>query len=96
MVVAYTTVRASHARQVKGDDPDKKGYPGPLVWELGVRLTTSPRKKNCYENLRRRPRPTQGCRADDDDDGFFYTLFVCICVSVGGGVLFLSVCVITY
>jgi hypothetical protein len=25
--------RASHARQVKGDDPDKKGYPGPPGWE---------------------------------------------------------------
>ena len=35
---------ASHARQVKGDDPDKKGYPGPPVWGLGVRLKVSPRK----------------------------------------------------
>jgi hypothetical protein len=32
--------RASHARQVKGDDPDKKGYPGPPGWGLGVGLTT--------------------------------------------------------
>ena len=44
--VAYATGRASHARQVKGDDPDKKGYPGPPGWGLGVRLTTPPRKKN--------------------------------------------------
>jgi hypothetical protein len=29
LAVAYATGRASHARQVKGDDPDKKGYPGP-------------------------------------------------------------------
>ena len=35
---------ASHARQVKGDDPDKKGYPGPPGCGLGVRLTISPRK----------------------------------------------------
>jgi len=53
LVVAYATGRASHTRQVKGDDPDKKGYPGPPSWGLGVRLTTSPRtKKNCYETSR--------------------------------------------
>jgi hypothetical protein len=40
LAVAYTTVRASHVRQVKGDDPDKKGYPGPPGWGFGVRLTT--------------------------------------------------------
>jgi len=45
LAVAYATGRASHARQVKGDDPDKKGYPGPPGWGLGMRLTTSPRKK---------------------------------------------------
>ena len=38
------TVMASRARQVKGDDPDKKGYPGPPGWRLGVRLRVSPRK----------------------------------------------------
>jgi hypothetical protein len=27
--------RASHARQVKGDDPEKNGYPGPPGWGLG-------------------------------------------------------------
>jgi hypothetical protein len=36
---------ASHASQVKGDDPDKKGYPGPPGWGMGVRLITSPLKK---------------------------------------------------
>jgi len=46
LVVAYATGRASHARQVKGDDPDKKGHPGPPGWALGVRLTTSPLTKN--------------------------------------------------
>jgi hypothetical protein len=49
LVVAYATGRASHVRQVKGDDPDKKGYPGPPGWGFGMRLTTSPCKKNCYE-----------------------------------------------
>ena len=42
--VAYATVRASHARQVKVDDPDEKGYPGTLGWGLSVRLTTSSHK----------------------------------------------------
>jgi hypothetical protein len=32
LAVAYATGRASHARQVKGDDPVKKGYPGPPGW----------------------------------------------------------------
>jgi len=38
------TGMASCVRQVIGDDPDKKGYPGPPGWGLGVRLTVSPRK----------------------------------------------------
>jgi len=37
---SVATGRASHCRQVKGDDPDKKGYPGPPGWELGMGLTT--------------------------------------------------------
>jgi hypothetical protein len=40
LAVAYATGRASHARQVKGDDPDRKGYPGPPDWGFGVGLTT--------------------------------------------------------
>jgi hypothetical protein len=52
LAVAYATGRASHARQVKRDDPDKKGYPGPPGWGLGVRLTTPPHKKYCYETSR--------------------------------------------
>jgi hypothetical protein len=67
LAIACATGRASHARQVKGDDPDKKAYPGPPDWGLGVRLTTPLRKKILLRNLERRPRPTQGCRADDDE-----------------------------
>jgi len=45
LAVVYATDRASYARQVKGDDPDKKGYPGPAGWGFGVGLTT-PYSKN--------------------------------------------------
>jgi hypothetical protein len=39
------TARPSGARQVKGDDSDKKEYLGPPGRGLGVRLPTSPHKK---------------------------------------------------
>jgi hypothetical protein len=52
LAVACATGRASLARQVKGDDPDKKGYPGPPGWGLGVRLTIPPHKKYCNETSR--------------------------------------------
>jgi hypothetical protein len=45
LAAAYATGGASHARQVKGDDPDKKGYPGPPGWGFGVGLTTPHSKK---------------------------------------------------
>jgi hypothetical protein len=45
LAVAYATGMASHATQVKGDNPDKKGYPGPPGWGFGVGLTT-PHIKN--------------------------------------------------
>jgi hypothetical protein len=38
LAVAYATGRASHARQVKGNDPDKKVYTGPPGWRFGVGL----------------------------------------------------------
>jgi hypothetical protein len=40
LAVAYATGRTFHARQVKGDDSDKKGYPGPPGWGFGVGLRT--------------------------------------------------------
>jgi hypothetical protein len=43
--VAYATGRASHARQDKGDDPDKKRYPGPPGRGFGVGPTTPHSKK---------------------------------------------------
>jgi hypothetical protein len=46
LAVAYATGGASHAKEIKGDDPGKKGCTGPRVWGLGVKLTTSPRKNN--------------------------------------------------
>jgi hypothetical protein len=46
LAVAYATGRTSHARQVTGDDPDKKGYPGPPGWGFGVGLTTPHSKRN--------------------------------------------------
>jgi hypothetical protein len=45
LAVAYATGRASHAIQVKGDDPDKKGYLGPPGWGFGVGPTTPHSKK---------------------------------------------------
>jgi hypothetical protein len=45
LAVSYATGRASHARHVKGDDPDKKEYPGPPGWAFGVGLTTPHNKK---------------------------------------------------
>jgi hypothetical protein len=72
LTVAYATVRASHAGQIMGDDPDKKGYPGPPGWGFGVGLTTPHSKQNyCYESRTKergilfdRPKPTVGCSAN--------------------------------
>jgi hypothetical protein len=45
MLAVYATGRASHVRQVKGDDPDKKGYPGLPGWGFGLGLRTPDSKK---------------------------------------------------
>ena len=42
---SVATGRAFHARQVKGDDQDKKGYPGLPDWGLRVGLTSAPNIK---------------------------------------------------
>jgi hypothetical protein len=39
--------------QVKGDDPDQKGYLDPSGWGLGVSLTNSHRKNYCYETQKK-------------------------------------------
>jgi len=54
LAVAYATGRVSHARQVKGDDPDKKGYPSPPVWGFGVGLTTQHSKKLIVTKVKQR------------------------------------------
>ena len=45
------TGRASRARQVNGDDPDKMGYPRPPGWGLAMRLTAPPHKTVFVEKL---------------------------------------------
>jgi hypothetical protein len=45
LAVVYATGRVPHARQVKGVDTDKKGYPGPPGWGFCVGLTTTNSKK---------------------------------------------------
>jgi hypothetical protein len=38
----------------KGDDPDKKGYPGPPGWGFGVGLTTPQSKKLIVTKVEKR------------------------------------------
>jgi hypothetical protein len=54
LAVAYATGRVSHARQVKGDDPDKKRYTGPPGWGFGVGLTTPHSKKLIVTKVEKR------------------------------------------
>ena len=46
---SVATGRASHAGQVKDDDPDKKRYPGPPGWGLdyGADILTSVKILHC-------------------------------------------------
>jgi hypothetical protein len=54
LAVAYATGRASQARQVKGDDQDKKGYPGPPGWGFGVGIKTPRCKKLIVTKVEKR------------------------------------------
>jgi hypothetical protein len=73
LAVAYATGRASHARQVNGDDTDKKGYPGPPGWWFGLGLKTPHSKNLLLRKLNKgkrrilfdRPKPTAGCSANE-------------------------------
>jgi len=54
LAVVYATSRAPLVRQIKGEDPNKKGYSGPPVLGLGMRLTTPPsEKKILLRNLKK-------------------------------------------
>jgi len=63
LAVAYATGRTSHARQVKGDDSDKKGYLGRPGWGFGVGLTTPHSKKLIVTKVEQRNKLD---RFDDD------------------------------
>jgi hypothetical protein len=54
LAVAYATGRASHARQVKGDDPRQKGIPWSSRVSLGVGLTTPHSKKFIFTKVEQR------------------------------------------
>jgi hypothetical protein len=56
LAVAYATGGASYARQVKGANQDKKGYPGPSVCGFGVGLTTPHSKKLIVTKVKQRHR----------------------------------------
>jgi hypothetical protein len=76
LAVAYATGRVSHARQIKGDDPDKKGYPRPPGWGFGLGLTTPHSKNFLSRKLNKgkrrilfdRPKSTAGCSANGEDE----------------------------
>lgn len=75
VVVCFDNHNFMITKHVKGDDPDKKRYPGPPSLGFGVRLTAPSGGgggEYCYEiSKKRRPRPTQGYRANDDDEDNF-------------------------
>jgi len=53
---SVATGRIFHAGQVKDDDPDEEGHSGPYGWGLGVRPTTSSRRKVDDESNSEMPR----------------------------------------
>jgi hypothetical protein len=50
------TGRDTRAGQVKDDDPDKKGHPGPPSLGLGVGVTNPPRERTYVEKTSKMPR----------------------------------------
>ena len=67
---SVATGRASHARQVKGDDPDKRGHPGPPGWGMGVGPTT-PSFKN-----KKRLRSSKDCMSEEEEEAYKNCIFV--------------------
>jgi len=66
LAVAYATGMVSHARQVMGDDPDKKGsWPSRLG--VGHEANNPTPLKKLLQNCKRRSRPTQRFRAKYDE-----------------------------
>jgi hypothetical protein len=53
---SVVTGRASHAGQVKGDDPDQKEYPCFPGWGLGCEISV---------RSLRRPKPSEGSTANE-------------------------------
>jgi hypothetical protein len=56
---SVATGRATHARQVEGDDRDRKGYPVTPGWGLGMRLITPTHKNKLLWNLHKEARDYQ-------------------------------------
>jgi len=56
LAVAYATGRASHARQAKGNDTDKKVYPGPPGWGFGGEANNPTLYKKNYETSKKKRR----------------------------------------
>ena len=72
LAAAHATGRASHARKVKGDDTDKKGYPGPPSWGFGVGLTAPhSKKKPIVTEVEQRKEPD---RFNEDEHGTRFLL----------------------
>jgi hypothetical protein len=62
---SVATGRACHARQIKGDDIGKKGFPVRPFWGLVVRLTSS--HKICTD--KKLPKLETGLNTKGFDDG---------------------------
>jgi len=60
---SVSTDRASHARKVEGDDPEKKGYPAPPGWELEHETNYLTLEKNLIVE-----KPNNGCWLDNSGE----------------------------